>query len=159
MLGVNHVALGQIEDHGDHSSMPDSPTAKPSILAHIGLVFRQNRSACVLLNLLVITLVTTYYQVPAVTEVWENIGAFKTRWSYGFSLLSTILAASVLPFCVYIYLHARGHPHKNTQTRRPPRHPRTHKHTTSRCSGDGDWKRIMSPHIHPLFCQKRPRIS
>lgn len=99
-LGVNHVALGQIEDHGDHSSMPDSPTAKPSILAHIGLVFRQNRSACVLLNLLVITLVTTYYQVPAVTEVWENIGAFKTRWSYGFSLLSTILAASVLPFCI-----------------------------------------------------------
>ena len=61
--------------------------------------------------------------------------------------------------CVYIYLHARAHPHKNTHTRPPPRHPPTHKHTTSRCSGDGDWKRIMSPHIHPLFCQKRPRIS
>jgi hypothetical protein len=62
-----------------------------------------------------------------------------------------------VPLCVYI--STRAHTHTKIPTH-PPRpatpHPPTH--TTSRCSGDGDWKRVMSPHIHPLLCQKRPRI-
>ena len=75
-------------------------TPTPGILATIALVFRQNRTACLLLNVLVIALVTSYYQVPAVAGVWEAVGAFKIRWSYAFSLTSTVFAAAVMPFCI-----------------------------------------------------------
>ncbi len=87
------------------------PSPAPGIFTTIAAVFRQNRMACLLLNVLVITLVTTYYQVPAVAAVWESVGAFKLRWSYAFSLASTVFAAAVLPFCIQAMmgtLPARG---------------------------------------------------
>ncbi|MEN3943457.1 hypothetical protein WJU23_19305 [Prosthecobacter sp. SYSU 5D2] len=78
-----------------------SPLPQSSgIFSMIGAAFRQNRTACLLLNVLVITLVTSYYQVPAVAGIWEAIGNFKLRWSFAFSLTSTIFAAAVLPFGV-----------------------------------------------------------
>jgi hypothetical protein len=80
--------------------MSDPRTAAPSIFTTIAAVFRQNRASCLWLNVLVITLVTTYYQVPSVAAVWESIGAFKLRWSYAFSLASTVFAAAVFPFCI-----------------------------------------------------------
>lgn len=70
------------------------------ILATIALVFRQNRVPCVILNVLVAALVTSYYYVPAVANVWDSIGEFKLHWSYAFSLASTIFAAVVMPFGV-----------------------------------------------------------
>lgn len=79
-------------------SAPSSPT--PGILASIAAVFRQNRVPCLLLNALVIALVASYYGVPAVAGVWESVGAFKLRWSYAFSLASTVFAAAVLPTVV-----------------------------------------------------------
>lgn len=91
--------------------MSDPRTAAPSIFSTITDVFRQNRTACLWLNVLVITLVTTYYQVPSVAAVWESIGAFKLRWSYAFSLASTVFAAAVFPFCIQAIqgtLPARG---------------------------------------------------
>lgn len=91
--------------------MSDSRTAATSIFSTITAVFRQNRTACLWLNVLVITLVTTYYQVPSVAAVWESIGAFKLRWSYAFSLASTVFAAAVFPFCIQAIqgtLPARG---------------------------------------------------
>lgn len=80
--------------------MSASTPPAPGIVATIGAVFRQNRMPCLLLNVLVIALVTSYYQWPAVAGLWEAVGAFKLRWSYGFSLASTIFAAVVLPFGV-----------------------------------------------------------
>ncbi len=53
-----------------------------------------------MLNVLVAALVTSYYYVPAVANVWESIGEFKLHWSYAFSLASTIFAAVVMPFGV-----------------------------------------------------------
>ncbi|MEQ1751019.1 MAG: hypothetical protein ABL974_16440 [Prosthecobacter sp.] len=91
--------------------MPATSPPAPGIFTTIAAVFRQNRMACLLLNVLVITLVTTYYQVPAVAAVWETVGAFKLRWSYGFSLTSTVFAAAVMPFCIQAMmgtLPARG---------------------------------------------------
>ncbi len=76
------------------------PSPAPGIFTTIAAVFRQNRMVCLLLNVLVITLVTSYYQVPAVAAVWETVGAFKIRWSYAFSLASTVFAAAVMPFCI-----------------------------------------------------------
>jgi hypothetical protein len=80
--------------------MPDPLPPAPSIFRTIGTVFRQNQTACLVLNVIVITLVTTYYQVPAVASVWEAVGEFKLRWSYAFSLTSTIFAAALMPFCI-----------------------------------------------------------
>ena len=80
--------------------MPDLVPPPPGILATVGATFRQNRLACVLLNVLVIVLVATYYTVPAVAVVWESVGVFKMRWSYGFSLASTVFAAVLLPSLV-----------------------------------------------------------
>lgn len=77
--------------------MPAPVSSNPGILATIGAAFHQNRLACVLLNLLVIALVTSYYTIPSVAAVWESVGAFKTRWSYAFSLASTVFAAVLLP--------------------------------------------------------------
>ncbi len=76
-----------------------SATAPPSssILATIAAVFRQNRVPCLVLNVLVIALVTSYYQVPAMAGVWETVGAFKLRWSFAFSCISTMFAAAVMP--------------------------------------------------------------
>lgn len=91
--------------------MSASPSPAPDIFTTIAAVFRQNRMACLLLNVLVITLVTTYYQVPAVAAVWEEVGAFKMRWSYAFSLASTVFAAAIMPFCIQAMmgtLPARG---------------------------------------------------
>ena len=70
------------------------------MLATIAVVFRQNRLPCLLLNLLVAALVASYYGLPAVAGWWESLGAFKERWSYGFSLASTVFAAAVMPFGV-----------------------------------------------------------
>ncbi len=80
--------------------MSATPSTAPGIFTTIAAVFRQNRMACLLLNVLVITLVTTYYQVPAVAAVWETVGEFKMRWSYAFSLASTVFAAAIMPFCI-----------------------------------------------------------
>ncbi|MBK8095261.1 MAG: Mpv17/PMP22 family protein [Verrucomicrobiaceae bacterium] len=77
--------------------MPDSSPATPGILSSISSVFRQNRVPCVLLNIVVVLLVGSYYQLPAVADAWQSIGELKIRWSYFFSLCSTILAAVLLP--------------------------------------------------------------
>jgi len=80
--------------------MPAPASSSPGILATVGATFRQNRVACVLLNLLVIALVASYYLMPAVAAVWDTVGAFKQHWSYGFSLASTVFAAVLLPSVV-----------------------------------------------------------
>lgn len=80
--------------------MSTSPVPAPGILGTIATVFRQNRVPCILLNVLVVALVTSYYQLPAVAGLWEAVGAFKWRWSYAFSLASTIFAAVLMPFAV-----------------------------------------------------------
>ncbi|MBV6499788.1 MAG: hypothetical protein CJBNEKGG_02251 [Prosthecobacter sp.] len=81
--------------------MPDpAPAFLPAITSRIREVFRQNRLPCLLLNLLVLLLVGSYYQVPAMAKLWQAVGDFKTRWSYGFSLTSTLFAAVLLPSLV-----------------------------------------------------------
>ncbi|MCB1208675.1 MAG: hypothetical protein KDK97_05080 [Verrucomicrobiales bacterium] len=80
--------------------MLDSTAASPSILATIATAFRRNRLPCLLLNVVVIALVTSYYRWPAVAGLWSAVGDFKTTWSFGFSLASTIFAAVVLPSTV-----------------------------------------------------------
>src|SRR5687768_16827233 len=80
--------------------MPDSSPPPQGIWPAIASAFRQNRLPCVLLNLLVICLVASYYLWPGVAGVWEAVGTFKTRWSYLFSFGSTVFAAAVLPFAV-----------------------------------------------------------
>ena len=80
--------------------MPDSSPPCQGIWPAIAAAFRQNRLPCVLLNLLVVCLVASYYLWPIVAVAWEAVGAFKTRWSYLFSFGSTIFSAAVLPFAV-----------------------------------------------------------
>lgn len=80
--------------------MSASSPPTPGILATIAAVFRQNWVQCLLLNVLVIALVTSYYRWPAMAGVWEAVGAFKMRWSFFFSLASTAFAAAVMPFCI-----------------------------------------------------------
>lgn len=77
--------------------MPAAVSPSLSILATIATVFRQNRVPCLLLNLLAVALVASYYQVPALAGAWEAVAAFKTRWSFAFSCASTMFAAAVLP--------------------------------------------------------------
>jgi hypothetical protein len=48
----------------------------------------------------VLTRVGSYYLMPSVAGVWESIGEFKLRWSYAFSLGSTVFAAVLLPTLV-----------------------------------------------------------
>lgn len=79
-------------------SMSAPRSISTGIAGTIAAVFRENRVPCVLLNVVVVTLVVSYYQVPAVAGMWESVGEFKLRWSYGFSLSSTVFAAVVLPF-------------------------------------------------------------
>lgn len=79
--------------------MPKSPPSMspPGIRATLAEVFRENRVPCLMLNALVIGLVASYYQVPAVAGLWEEVGAFKQRGSFGFAMVSTILAAVLMP--------------------------------------------------------------
>jgi hypothetical protein len=80
--------------------MPDSSSPPRGVWPAIAAAFRQNRLPCLLLNLLVAALVASYYLWPEIAGVWETVGAFKTRWSYLFSFLSTVFVAAVLPFAV-----------------------------------------------------------
>ena len=80
--------------------MSASPSPSPGIPATIAMAFRQNRVPCLLLNVLVIALVTSYYRWPPMAGLWEEVGALKVWWSYGFSLVSTMFAAAVMPFLV-----------------------------------------------------------
>jgi len=80
--------------------MPASSASRPGIFATIGAAFYQNRLPCLLLNAVVITLVASFYYVPSVAGVWESVGEFKTRWSYAFSLASTVFAAVLMPSAV-----------------------------------------------------------
>ncbi|MFN0129219.1 MAG: hypothetical protein ACKV19_21325 [Verrucomicrobiales bacterium] len=52
----------------------------------IAAAFRQNRFACLLLNLVVAALVASYYLWPQVAGIWQAVGDFKSHWSWGFSL-------------------------------------------------------------------------
>lgn len=72
----------------------------PGIFATIAAVFRQNRLPCLVLNVLAIAFVTSYYRWPAVAGMWEALGAFKVRWSFAFSCVSTMFAAAVMPFFI-----------------------------------------------------------
>ncbi|MCE2693364.1 MAG: hypothetical protein LW645_03725, partial [Verrucomicrobiaceae bacterium] len=75
-----------------------SATAPSSgILATIASVFRQNRASCLALNIIAISLVVSYYQVPALAGFWESLGALKLRWSFAFACVSTMFAAVVMP--------------------------------------------------------------
>jgi len=78
-------------------SAVEIPAKSPSIREAILSTLRQNRIACLVLNLMVIGLVASYYLSPESRVVWEVIGGWKVRWSFGFSLISTILAAVFLP--------------------------------------------------------------
>ena len=78
--------------------MAASSHQNPGVLAAILVAFRQNRLPCVLLNVLVVALVVSYYWWPALAGMWEAIGAFKIRWSFVFSCVSTMFAAAVMPF-------------------------------------------------------------
>ena len=78
--------------------MPDSSPPPQGIWPAIAGAFRENRLPCLLLNLLVIGLVGSFYLWPEVAGVWEAVGAFRMRWSWLFSFGSTALAAAVLPF-------------------------------------------------------------
>lgn len=81
--------------------MPETSSKHNSaISARIVEVFRQNRLPCLLLNVVVIALVGSYYLMPTVAGVWESVGEIKLRWSYAFSLGSTIFAAVLLPTLV-----------------------------------------------------------
>jgi hypothetical protein len=80
--------------------MSDPNASSPGVLATIGAAFRQNRVPCVLLNLVVIALVASYYLMPSVAGIWQAVGELKVRWSYAFSWASTISAAVVLPSLV-----------------------------------------------------------
>lgn len=80
--------------------MPDSAPPPQGIWQAIGAAFRQYRLPCLLLNLLVVCLVASYYCWPAIAGVWKNVGAFKTQWSYLFSFASTAFSAAVLPFAI-----------------------------------------------------------
>ena len=77
--------------------MPDTPSAEPGISSSIAAVFRQNRVPGLALNAVVILLVLSYFRVPAVAGMWEALGAFKLRWSFAFSLVTTVFAAALLP--------------------------------------------------------------
>ncbi len=74
----------------------------PSIASTIGTVFRRNRVPCVVLNVIAAALVVSYYQVPALTGFWESLSMLKTRWSFGFSCVSTMFAAAILPTMVQL---------------------------------------------------------
>jgi hypothetical protein len=78
--------------------MPDPTPLHSGIWPAIAAAFRQNRLPCVLLNVLVVCLVASYYLWPEVAAVWERVGAFKTQWSYWFSFGSTVFSAALLPF-------------------------------------------------------------
>lgn len=80
--------------------MPASPTPTPGIGNSITAAFRRNRVPCLLLNLLALILVISYYQVPALKETWQSIGQFKTHWAFAFSCVSTMFAAAVFPFLI-----------------------------------------------------------
>lgn len=80
--------------------MSDHSSADPGILKSIAAAFRQNRVPCVLLNVIAVCLVWSYYQWPAVAGLWESVGLFRTRWSYAFSFGSTAVAAAILPMGV-----------------------------------------------------------
>lgn len=75
---------------------PTDPT--PGIWPSIRAAFRQNLWPCVMLNILVVSLVASYYLWPQVAGIWAAVGTLKTKWSYGFSLSSTVLSAVLLPF-------------------------------------------------------------
>ncbi len=74
------------------------------IVSRIASVFRENRMPCLILNVIVILLVGSYYQVPAIAAVWEAVGAFKLKWTYAFSLASTVFAAALLPSLVQLLM-------------------------------------------------------
>ncbi len=80
--------------------MPETTDHPQGIWPAIRAAFRQNRLPCLLLNLLVVALVASYYLWPAVAGLWASVGEFKTRWSYAFSFGSTAFSAAVLPFAI-----------------------------------------------------------
>ncbi len=80
-------------------SMSASSTP-PSIRSLLAEMFRENRAACLVLNGIATALVISYYQVPALTHFWEGLAALKERWSFGFSCVSTLFAAALLPTLV-----------------------------------------------------------
>src|SRR5688572_12538316 len=81
-------------------TMPSSATLRPGVFSAIGAALRQNRLPCLLLNVLVVALVVSYYHWPTLAGMWAAVGAFKTKWSFVFSCVSTIVAAAVMPFFV-----------------------------------------------------------
>ncbi len=80
--------------------MASTSIKTPGIAATIGEVFRQNKIPCLVLNAVVVLLVGSYYLVPDVAEVWNAVGEFKLKWSFGFSSVSTVFAAVLLPTLV-----------------------------------------------------------
>jgi hypothetical protein len=80
--------------------MAASSPPNTSVLAAIGVAFRQNWLPCVLLNAVAVSLVVSYYRWPALAGMWQSIGACKVQWSFVFSCVSTMFAAAVMPFFV-----------------------------------------------------------
>jgi len=77
--------------------MPESLETRPGILASIAQVFRENRVPCLLLNVLVASLVGSYYFLPAVAGAWEALAVFKQHWGFAFAFVSTVFSAVLLP--------------------------------------------------------------
>ena len=82
------------------TSMAEASPAPPGIRQAILSSLRQNRLACLGLNGLVVALVVSYYRFPPVAAVWEAVGRLKTTTSFGFSFVSTVVAAVLVPALV-----------------------------------------------------------
>lgn len=89
--------------------MPATTSSADGIGTTIAASFRRNRLPCLLLNLLGLALVISYYHVPALAETWQAVGAFKTRWSFVFSCVSTMCAAAIFPFFIQLAMGTLPH--------------------------------------------------
>ena len=80
------------------------PSSSPSIGTAILAVVRQNRVPCLLLNVVVILLVWSYYKWPPAAGWWQAVADFKVRWSFVFSFFAAVLAGAVLPFGIQLLM-------------------------------------------------------
>ncbi len=80
--------------------VPEPSHSRPGIWASIAAVFRLNRLPCLMLNVLVASLVASYYLSPSMAGTWRMVGEFKVHWSFLFSFVSTVFSAVLLPSTV-----------------------------------------------------------
>ncbi len=79
-----------------------------NLFSHIGQTFRKNLGPGIVLWVIATLIALAYYQLPAVTAIFSQIGTFKAHYGLWYACCSTAFFGGFIPFLYFVATRQTG---------------------------------------------------